>query len=249
MYAGPRSKHIDPEKVLKGGAGEVKGLFEREGIKISALAYYPNNLDQDERKRKANNDHIKVMIEAASQLDVVVVCTFVGSYGNFLCEGIDKSLRIFKEVFPPLLDFAREHDVKVAIENCPLGGWNIAFSPEIWDEIFKVGDNIGLNFDPSHLVWQGIDYIGAIYDYGSRIFHVHAKDTEILETRLGRVGILGRGWWRYRVPGWGEIDWKKLITALYEVGYDYVLSIEMEDPIFKPEEGLLLGLRYLAQLI
>ena len=249
VYAGPKSKHIDPEEVTKGKAMKLKRAFEEKDLYISSLAYYPNNLDPNEEKRRANINHIKIMIDAASQLDVNIICTFIGSNGNFFCTGIETSLKLFKEVFPEIIDHAKDHDIRIAIENCPLGGWNIAFSPEIWDEIFSIGTNIGLNFDPSHLVWQGIDYVKAIYDYGKRIFHTHAKDTEVFKGKLRRSGIYGKGWWRYRVPGWGEIDWRKVITALKDVGYDYVLSIEMEDPLFKPEEGLILGLRYLSSLL
>jgi len=249
VYAGPNSLHINPEDVLKGKAGEVKKKFEDKGISISALAYYPNNLDPDVKKRKENNEYIRKMIEAASQLDVNVVCTFVGAVENFLCSGVKKSLELFREVFTPIADYAKEHDVKIAFENCPMGGWNIAFAPFVWDEIFKLSPALGLNLDPSHLVWQGIDYIQVAREYHNRIYHVHAKDTEIIKGNLSRNGIYSHGWWRYRTPGWGVINWKAFITALREGGYNYVLSVEMEDPIFEAEEGLVLGLRYLKGLV
>ncbi|RLF20804.1 MAG: sugar phosphate isomerase/epimerase [Thermoprotei archaeon] len=249
VYAGPRSRHIDPDKVLKGHAGEVRRKFEEKGIMISALAFYPNNLDPDEKKRRENHEHIRKMIEAASQLDVSVICTFVGAVKNFLCYGIEESLRLFREEFLRIVDHAKDHEVKIAFENCPMGGWNIAFAPFVWDEIFKLSPILGLNFDPSHLVWQGIDCIAVAREYSKRIFHVHAKDTEILRHTLSRNGIYSRGWWRYRIPGWGVINWRALISALREGGYDYVLSVEMEDPIFRADEGLVLGLKYLKSML
>ena len=148
--------------------------------------------------------------------------------------------------------------MRLAIENCPMPDWqveglagNIAYSPVVWDELFgRIEDeNFGLNLDPSHLYWLGIDYLQVVRDYADRIFHTHAKDTEIIYERLDEVGIYGGGWWRYRVPGWGLIDWRALVSALREAGYDYVLSVEHEDPLFGPEEGVLAAKRYLSQIV
>ena len=162
-----------------------------------------------------------------------------------------------------------------------LRGENIAISPEVWDEMYKVVPSkaLGIELDPSHMVWQGIDYIQAIYDYGDRIFHIHAKDMEINRRVLNRVGILGQafgetiglghGWWRARLPGWGEIDWPKFITALIEVNYRGNIDIEHEDDVFaaahakekidtesgivdaygREEKGLILGYNTLSKLI
>ena len=121
---------------------------------------------------------------------------------------------------------------------------NLAYSPEIWDEMFRIipAENFGLEIDPAHMVWQGIDYIKAIHDFGPRIFHAHAKDTEIIPEILARCGIygllfdkresFGHGWWRGRAPGWGNVDWKKFITALLDVGYKGNVDIEHEDQVF-----------------
>jgi len=252
--ASPKSRHIDPEKILKGGTDGIRRLLSKSGILISSLAYYPNNLAPNVEEREKNHAAIRKIIEASATLDVNVVCTFVGGFPAEL----DDVLNVFAEAFPPLVDYAEEHGVKIAVENCPMFGWqapyvpgNIAYSPEIWQRMFKIipSEAFGLNLDPSHLVWQKIDYIAAIRKFGDRIYHAHAKDTEILPDKLSEVGITGNGWWRYRTPGKGAIDWRSFIAALKENGYDYVLSIEHEDPLLKETEGLLLGKKYLDALI
>ena len=187
------------------------------------------------------------VLEAASALDVEVVCTLAGGPK----EGKDKHQTImedFPQVFGPIVDYAKDHDVKIAFEN-----W---FATNLqgldhFEALLKAlpSDVLGFNFDPSHLFWQQIDYIEAVHRFGDRIFHTHAKDTEVLPFKLRELGVLGRGWWRYRIPGWGGINWPAYITALKEVGYDYVLSIEHEDPFFGPEEGFLKGKDYLQKLL
>ncbi|OYV86611.1 MAG: hypothetical protein B7Z63_03740 [Ignavibacteriae bacterium 37-53-5] len=174
--------------------------------------------------------------------------------------------------FKDIMKFADDHGVKIMIENCPMENWqsfglpgNYAYSPELWDALFNEipSDNFGLNLDPSHLYWLGIDYVQCVKDYAPKIFHTHAKDTEILRDGRQRYGIFSRqmeptpwksGWWRYRMPGMGEIDWKKYISTLQEVGYEGVLSIEHEDPVWEGSEekvkrGLVAGLRHLSRFV
>jgi sugar phosphate isomerase/epimerase len=153
------------------------------------------------------------------------------------------------KVWPGLVKFAADHNVKIAIENCPMlwadtwpGGSNLAFSPALLRRMFEAipDGNFGLNFDPSHLVWQKIDYIRLIYDFGDRIFHVHAKDMDIDEEMFYQDGILGCGfrWQIPRLPGQGLVDWQKVVAALYDVAYDFVLSIEHEDRNWEGTEEL-----------
>ncbi|HKB19006.1 MAG TPA: sugar phosphate isomerase/epimerase, partial [Candidatus Dormibacteraeota bacterium] len=177
-YAGV--SHIDVENFDANG---VREMLRRYNLEISALAYYPNNLDPDEAARRAANDHVRRVVEAAQRLEVEVVGTFVGRDQH---RSIADNMEDFKRVWPPLVHFARDHGVKIAIENCPMifsadewpGGRNLAYSPAIWRQMFEIvpDDNFGLNLDPSHLVWQFIDYTRAVRDFASRIFHVHAKD-------------------------------------------------------------------------
>ena len=236
-YAGV--SHIDVDHLEPKA---VRSIMRRYHLDISALAYYPNNLDPDTDARQAVNDHLKRVIEAAQQLEVAVVGTFVGRDQH---RSVDDNLEDFARVWPPLVRFARDHGVKVAIENCPMlfsadewpGGRNLAYSPAIWRRMFEIvpDDNFGLNLDPSHLVWQFIDYVRVVRDFASRIFHVHAKDMEIDRDGLYEHGVmsLGMGWQVPRLPGLGEVRWDRFIGALYAAGYDWVVSIEHEDRNFE----------------
>ena len=133
----------------------------------------------------------------------------------------------------------------------PFKGINIAFTPKVWSLMFEAvnSPNLGLEFDPSHLYWLGTDYIQAIKDFKDKIFHVHAKDTEIFYDKLSEETIYGTGWWRYRLPGLGEIDWQKFIATLYDIDYKGDIAIEHEDPVFsgkKRNQGLEMGYKHLS---
>jgi sugar phosphate isomerase/epimerase len=257
-YAGV--SHIDVESF---DPDAVRGLLDGHGLSISSLAYYPNNLHPDDAQRQEANDHLRRVIDAAQRLGVGIVGTFVG---NDKDRPISENLRRFREIWPPLVEYAGERGVRIAIENCPMifsedewpGGNNLAWSPAIWDELFAAipSDNFGLNLDPSHLVWLMIDYERAVYDYGPRIFHVHAKDLEIRRDGLHRHGTLssGMGWQVPRLPGLGEVRWNRFVAALYAVGYDHVVSIEHEDRRFEGsqelvERGFLLARDVLRPLV
>jgi sugar phosphate isomerase/epimerase len=226
---------------------DVRAILERHGLGISSLAYYPNNLHPDEAHREEVNAHLRKVIDAAAALGVGIVGTFVG---NDKDRPLPENLQRFREVWPPLVDYAGERGVRIAIENCPMifswdewpGGNNLAWSPAIWSEMFDAipADNFGLNLDPSHLVWLMIDYERAVYDFADRIFHAHAKDLEVRRDGLYRHGTLsgGMGWQVPRLPGLGEVDWSRFVAALYAVGYDHVLSIEHEDRRFEGTEEL-----------
>jgi sugar phosphate isomerase/epimerase len=241
-YAGV--SHIDVEDF---DPDEVRALFERHELEISSLAYYPNNLHPDDAEREEANAHLRRVIDAAQRLGVGLVGTFAG---NDKDRPLPENLRRFREVWPPLVDYAGERGVRVAIENCPMifsydewpGGTNLAWAPAIWDEMFSAipADNFGLNLDPSHLVWLMIDYERAVYDYAERIFHVHAKDMEIRRDGLYRHGSFsgGIGWQVPRLPGLGEVRWDRFLAALYAVGYDHVVSVEHEDRRFEGSEEL-----------
>jgi sugar phosphate isomerase/epimerase len=241
-YAGVT--HIDVENFDADGVHE---LLDRHGLVISSLAYYPNNLHPDDAHREEVNGHLRKVMDAAQRLDVGIVGTFVG---NDKDRSLPENLERFREIWPALVDYAGERGVSIAIENCPMifsydewpGGNNLAYAPAIWDEMFAAipGDNFGLNLDPSHLVWLMIDYERAVYDYGDRIFHAHAKDLEVRRDGLYRHGTLsgGIGWQVPRLPGLGEVRWDRFLAALYAVGYDHVVSIEHEDRRFEGDEDL-----------
>jgi len=241
-YAGVT--HIDVEAF---DADTVRDTLERHGLAISALAYYPNNLHPDDEHREQVNAHLRRVIDAAQQLEVGIVGTFVG---NDKDRPLPENLERFRAVWPPLVDYAGERGVRIAIENCPMifsydewpGGNNLAWAPAIWDELFSAiqAANFGLNLDPSHLVWLMIDYERAVYDYAARIFHVHAKDLEVRRDGLYRHGTFssGIGWQVPRLPGLGEVRWDRFVAALYAVGYDHAISIEHEDRRFEGTEEL-----------
>ncbi|MGC8779190.1 MAG: sugar phosphate isomerase/epimerase family protein, partial [Candidatus Caldatribacteriaceae bacterium] len=210
-YAG--TQHIDVEALTPEEAARIKELFRSHHLEISSLGYYPNNLDPNLENRRFYHEHLKKVIKAAAMLGVKVVGTFVGRDPR---TNIEEALEEFKKVFPELVQFAADHGVKLAIENCPMlysidrwpGGTNLATTPSIWRRMFESvpSEYLGLNLDPSHLIWQQIDYVQAVHDFKEKIFHVHAKDTKILWDKLNEVGIFGFGWYVDKVAGTGDID-------------------------------------------
>ena len=244
-YAGVT--HIDVEQLTPAKATEVQGLMDRHNLQISALAYYPNPLHPDPDHRRMVIDHLHKVIVAAEQLQVPIVGTFVGRDQH---KTVEENFGEFEKVWPPIVRFANDHGVKIAIENCPMifsndewpGGTNLASTPAIWRQMWEIipDANFGLNLDPSHLVWQMIDYVRVVYDFGPRIFHVHAKDMRVDREQLYQRGVLslGMGWQIPRLPGLGEVRWNEFISALYAVGYDYVISVEHEDRAFEATEDL-----------
>jgi sugar phosphate isomerase/epimerase len=241
-YAGV--SHIDVESF---DPADVRALIENHRLEISSLAYYPNNLHPDDQEREAANSHLLRVVDAAQELGVRTVGTFVGNEKD---RPYPENLERFKQIWPPLVSHAEERGVRIAIENCPMifsweewpGGTNLASSPAAWDDMFEAipSASFGLNLDPSHLVWQMIDYERVVYDYAERIFHVHAKDMEVRRDGLYRHGVtsLGMGWQTPRLPGLGEVRWDRFIAALYAVGYDSFVSVEHEDRAFEGDVDL-----------
>lgn len=262
------SSDIDVANLTEKEAERIKTLFKDNGLTISSLAYYDNNLHNDPKTRAFINNHFKKCVDAAVMLGTSMVGTFVG-------RNIDKSIEDnfdeFEEVFGGLVRYAEGKEIKVIIENCPMVGWQvqglpgtISFTPELWKEMFKrvPNKNFGLNYDPSHLMFQLIDYYPLIKEFIDRIFHVHAKDAEVFEDKLKWYGITGshidkkdgQGYWRYRMPGLGQVNWDRFIKELKEAGYNDVISIEHEDPLYegseeKVKEGLILGREHLEKYI
>jgi sugar phosphate isomerase/epimerase len=253
-YAGVT--HIDVEALDDAKAGEITAMLGRYGIEISALGYYPNNLHPDPEHRRAVNEHTTKVIDAAARLGAETVCTFAGRDQS---KNLPDNMAEFRQVWPGIVAHAEAKGVRVAIENCPMifsydewpGGTNLAYSPAIWREMFEVipSESFGLNFDPSHLVWLMIDYERAIYEFGDRIFHVHAKDLEVRRDGLYEHGVmsLGMSWQVPRLPGLGEVRWDRFIAALSAVGYDGPIVIEHEDRRFEASEELVIRGFHLAR--
>ena len=263
-----QASHIRAERFTRDDAERVRDLFAEHDLSISAMAYYDNNLHPDPTVRTHHLDHVRKVIDAAALLGVDRVGTFVGARPV----RAEVAMNEIGEHFRAIVGYAEDQGVRVMIENCPMENWvefglpgNFAWSPELWDALFDEvpSASFGLNMDPSHLYWLGIDYLQATRDYADRIFHAHAKDAEMLPEGRQRYGSLGRqftddvwksGWWRYRMPGAGEVDWRAFIDTLQAVGYDDVISIEHEDPEYEGsvrlvKEGLGLGLDHLRAVV
>lgn len=258
----PGGGHLDLAAIVRDGPGAVRELLAKYGSRIASLAPMLNLLTPDPAKRAERIAYLRLALDGCAVLGVPTLVTFTGSaYGmhfsglpgvgdGHASNHVADNLRIFKEVYEPLADYAGERGVRIAFETAGRGGGegNLAHAPELWDAMFTAVPSpaLGLSFDPSHLVWLGIpNATDLIRAYGSRIYHVDAKDAEILRARLHRQGILGSGWWRYRLPGLGELDWRAILAALVEIGYDDVVSIENEDPVFPGLPGVRWAARHL----
>ena len=259
------ASHLDVAKLTGADVDRVTALFERLGLHLSSLGYYDNNLHPDPVARAAAHDHVRACVDAAAALGCPTVGTFVGRHPG---RTVAENLLDAEEAFRPLVDHAGERGVKLIIENCVMEGWhpdgypgNLAYSPELWEWLFSIG--LYLNFDPSHLVWQGIDPVGAVRPYVDRVPHAQAKDVQLDPRARNRYGAFGRarredpwdsGWWRYRVPGLGEVDWVRLVDVLYEGGFRGALSVEHEDPVWAGDDdrvkaGLEIASRTLRPLV
>jgi sugar phosphate isomerase/epimerase len=258
--------HLDIVAIARDGPGPIPELLAEHAIEIASLAPMVNLLTADLSLRERRNAEFRTAIDACVRLGVDTIVTFAGSAFGMHFWGmpgvgdghpsnrVTDNLRVFREVYAPLADYAEQRGVRVAFETAGRGGpeGNLAHSPELWDAMFEAVPSpaLGLSFDPSHLVWLQIpDIPGVIRAYAPRIYHFDAKDTEVLTDRLARQGILGSGWWRYRLPGLGTLDWPAIIGALHEIGYDGILAVENEDPLHQGAEGVRLAGEFLRSVL
>lgn len=253
-YAGVT--HVDVATLDKAKAKDILKMLNGYGLIISSLGYYPNPLHPDPEHRQTVIAHLKKVIEAAELLEVPVVGTFIGKDKD---KTVPANFEEYAKVWPPIVKFAKEHGVKIGIENCPMifsydewpGGNNLASTPAIWRKMWEIipDDNFGLNLDPSHLILQMIDYERVVREFSSRIFHVHAKDLHIDHEGLYNNGVLsqGMGWQVPRLPGLGDMNWQKFFAALTAARYDYVVSIEHEDRVYEGNEELVKRGFYLSR--
>jgi sugar phosphate isomerase/epimerase len=234
--------HIDVVGFTLGKAEEVKELMTRYGVEISGLGYYPNPLAPNEEEAQVYVSHLREVIHAASLLGVGVVNTFIG---RDYTKTVDENWPRFLATWKPLILFAEDHGVKIAIENCPMsftkdewpGGKNLMTSPAIWRRAFNdiPSDSFGLNFDPSHFILQHMDYCKAMREFGSKLFHMHAKDARIDREKLDDVGVFAypNQWHTPKLPGLGDVDWGKFFSVLTETGYSGGVCIEVEDRAYE----------------
>ncbi|MDN5314319.1 MAG: hypothetical protein PWP10_3069 [Clostridiales bacterium] len=260
-YAGVT--HLDVVNTSLDEAKQKLIYAKNRNVEISSLAYYPNTLDPDLEVRALHINHLMKLIDMSSDLGVGMVTTFVGRDQN---KTIEQNLEIFYEVWKPIVEYALDKNVKIAIENCPMlftadqwpGGQNLATTPAIWRRMFELipYGNFGLNYDPSHFVWQHIDYIKPIYEFKDRIFHVHFKDIKIYIDKLNDHGVMAYPleYMSPKLPGLGDVNWGKYVSALSDINYDGYACIEIEDKAFEGNDELvkksiLLSYNYIRQFV
>jgi len=241
-YAGV--SHIDTENLTKEQAEEYKAYATEKKVAISALAYYPNPLDENLEKRQRVIDHIYSVIDAAKLMEINLVTTFIGRMPT---KTISENLKEVEKVWKPILAYAEKQKVKVAIENCPMlftedewpGGQNLMTTPALFRKIFDLldSDYLGLNYDPSHFVWQQMDYLAPIYEFNDKLFHVHYKDIKVYWNKLQKVGVMATPleYMSPKLPGLGDVDWGKYVSALTDVGYSGYTCIEVEDRAYESD--------------
>lgn len=239
-YAGVT--HVDVVDFTKDDAARINEQVARAGIEISGLGYYPNPLAPDKAEARVYIDHIKQVILAAELLGVGVVNTFIGRDWT---QSVDDNWPRFLAVWKPLIEFAEAHGIRIGIENCPMaftsdewpGGKNLAHSPAIWRRMFAEipSENFGLNYDPSHMIWQQMDYLKPLREFAEKLFHIHAKDVRLDRHKLDEVGIMATPleFHTPKLPGLGDVDWGKFISTLMDVGYDGPVCIEVEDRAYE----------------
>lgn len=239
-YAGVT--HVDVVDFDAAAADRVRKLFESAGVTISGLGYYPNPLSPDADEAKIAGEQIRRVIRAAAMLGVECVNTFVGRDWRL---SVDDNWPRFLEVWRPLIAFAEEQRVKVGIENCPMfftrdewpGGKNLATTPAIWRRMFAdiPSDCFGLNYDPSHMVWQQMDYLAPMKEFAAKLFHIHAKDVRLDRERLNQVGIMAHPneYHTPKLPGMGDVDWGRFFSILTDAGYSGSVCVEVEDRAYE----------------
>jgi sugar phosphate isomerase/epimerase len=263
-----QAAHLDAARFTGHDAARVQALLHQHGLTLTAVTYCDNNLHADDQERDRIHRHLRACIDTAAALDARYVVTFIG---RDITRSVADNLKLAERYLPPLIDYAAERGVQLLAENCPMEGWhpdgypgNLAYSPELWDWMSGLGFHLA--YDPSHLPWLGIDPYDAL-DYALQrgmVTHVQAKDIEIDERARTRYGVFGKtvgrtsasdvGWWRYRIPGRGQLDWNRIIDHLYTAGYDGAIAVEHEDPVWggrldKTKQGLQIAAQTLRPLI
>lgn len=255
--------HIDVKSLDERSVAKILKKCRESGVKISSLAYYPNALDPDKEKQTFVIDHMKAVMRASKMLDVNLVTTFIGRDQT---KTVEENIEEVKKVWPPLMAYAESLGVRVAIENCPMlfgtdqwpGGQNLFTSPSNWRKVFSAiqSDFLGVNFDPSHFVWQQLDYIKPIYEFKDKIFHIHFKDIKLYPEQLADEGVLAYplSFMAPKLIGLGDVNWSKFVSALTDIGFDGYACVEVEDKSYEgSKESILKSLgisrKYLSQFV
>lgn len=260
-YAGV--SHIDVENTSEEYLDHIITYCADRKIKISSLAFYPNTMDGDIAKRTANIAHLLKVIHMSALLGVNMVTTFIGRDQT---KSVDENLELFQEIWPPIIRQAEQEGVRIAIENCPMlfdhnqwpGGQNLFTTPKLWRTMFELlpSDYFGINYDPSHFVWQQVDYLKPLYEFRDKIFHVHFKDIKLFKDKLDDVGVMAYPleYMSPKLPGLGDVDWGKYVSALTDIGFDGYACIEIEDKAFESScerilDSVKLSCQYMRQFV
>ncbi|MEL6105285.1 MAG: sugar phosphate isomerase/epimerase family protein [Planctomycetota bacterium] len=239
-YAGVT--HIDVATLDDSAVDSIRRLQAETGIQISGLGYYPNAMSYDQAEADAAVAQIRAVIGASAKLGIGKMNTFIGRDWT---KSVDDNWPRFLETWRPIIAHAEEHDVRVGIENCPMfftndewpGGKNLAHSPAIWERMFNdlESDCFGLNYDPSHMIFQQMDYLAPMREFADKLFHIHAKDVRVDHDRLDRVGILANPneYHSPKLPGLGDVDWGKFFSTLTDTGYNGPVCVEVEDRAYE----------------
>ncbi|MBG9374663.1 TIM barrel protein [Panacibacter sp. DH6] len=260
-YAGVT--HIDAGSLTKDEAIRINEYLQEKKVYISGLGYYPNPLVADVAQAKVYLDHIKKIIKAAAMLGIPVVNTFIGRDHT---KSIDDNFKVFLKRWPAVIKYAEDLGINIGIENCPMfftkdewpGGKNLAINPTIWSRMFEAipSKNFGLNYDPSHMIWQQMDAIQPMYDFKDRIHHIHLKDAKLYKNKLDKVGILAHPleYHSPKLPGLGDVNWNHFFTALTDIRYSGPICIEVEDKAYEGsaeniQTAILTARNYLSQFL
>ncbi len=239
-YAGVT--HLDLESFGHSDAAQIRQLVTSYGQQISGLGYYPNPLSPDAAEAETAVAQLRRLIEAAALLEVPRVNTFIG---RDPAKTVEDNWPCFLDIWGPLVELAEQRQVRIGIENCPMlftadewpGGKNLAHSPEIWRKMFAAFPSpaLGLNYDPSHMVFQQMDYLAPMREFADRLVHVHAKDVRVDRAKLNQVGTLAypNRYHTPKLPGLGEVDWGQFFSALEDAGYGGPVCVEVEDRIYE----------------
>jgi len=239
-YAG--ITHVDVTEFNEDQAAEVNGLANQYGVSISGLGYYPNPLSPNEEESRVAVEHIYKLIDAAALIGVGQANTFVG---RDWAKTVDDNWDRYEQTWKPLVQHAESRNVRIGIENCPMiftndewpGGKNLATTPAIWKRMYQSipSKHFGLNYDPSHLVWQQMDYVAPLRDFSDRLFHIHAKDVRVDQDLLDQVGIMAPPnlYHLPKLPGLGDVDWGKFFSMLTDAGYQGPVCVEVEDRAYE----------------
>lgn len=260
-YAGV--SHIDVDGLDDEKAAYILDYCRQKKVEISSLAFYPNTMDGDPEKRAHNIAHLKKVIVASAKLGVNMVTTFIGRDQT---KSVEENIALFREIWPDIIDFAAKQGVKVAIENCPMlfgqdqwpGGQNLMTTPAIWRRLFAIIDSpyFGINYDPSHFIWQQMDYVKPLYEFRDKIFHVHFKDIKLFPDKLDDCGIMAYPleYMSPKLPGYGDVNWGRYVSALTDIGFDSFACIEVEDKSFESSrdkilDSIRISKRYMEQFV